>query len=60
MIAVAALEPHFARRLAEALGVDADDRAALAARFAGESAAHWERWARGLDLPLVAVRPPPA
>jgi crotonobetainyl-CoA:carnitine CoA-transferase CaiB-like acyl-CoA transferase len=59
-IAVAALEPHFARRLAEALGVDADDRAALAARFAGESAAHWERWARGLDLPLVAVRPPPA
>jgi alpha-methylacyl-CoA racemase len=58
-IAVAALEPHFARRLAQALEVDAGDRAALAARFAGETAAHWERWARGLDLPLVAVRPFP-
>jgi len=58
-IAVAALEPHFARRLAQALGVDAEDRAALAARFAAETAAHWERWARGLDLPLVAVRPFP-
>jgi alpha-methylacyl-CoA racemase len=58
-IAVAALEPHFARRLAEALGVDADDREALAARFAAETAAHWESWARGLDLPLVAVRPSP-
>jgi len=58
-IAVAALEPHFARRLAEALGVDARDRGALAARFASETAAHWERWARGLDLPLVAVRPLP-
>jgi crotonobetainyl-CoA:carnitine CoA-transferase CaiB-like acyl-CoA transferase len=55
-IAVAALEPHFARRLADALDLDAQDRAALAARFATETVAHWERWARGLDLPLVAVK----
>lgn len=57
-IAVAALEPHFARRLAEAFGLDALTRPALAARFAGETVQHWERWARELDLPIVAVRFP--
>jgi crotonobetainyl-CoA:carnitine CoA-transferase CaiB-like acyl-CoA transferase len=57
-IAVAALEPHFARRLAEAFGLDALSRPALAARFAAEGTAHWERWARELDLPIVAVRFP--
>lgn len=55
-IAVAALEPHFARRLAEALGLSELTRPALAARFAMESAAHWERWARERDLPIAAVR----
>jgi hypothetical protein len=25
-------------------------------RFAKETAAHWEAWARPLDLPIVAVR----
>ncbi|HXS52939.1 MAG TPA: CoA transferase [Usitatibacter sp.] len=57
-IAVAALEPHFARRLAEAFGLEALTRAALAARFAEQGTAHWERWARALDLPIVAVRHP--
>ena len=57
-IAVAALEPHFARRLAESLGIDALSTEALTARFAAESAEHWEDWARALDLPLVAVRNP--
>jgi crotonobetainyl-CoA:carnitine CoA-transferase CaiB-like acyl-CoA transferase len=57
-IAVAALEPHFARRLAEAFGLEALTRGALAERFAAQSAAHWERWARTLDLPIAAVRHP--
>jgi crotonobetainyl-CoA:carnitine CoA-transferase CaiB-like acyl-CoA transferase len=55
-IAVAALEPHFARRLAEALGLASLTAEALAERFARESAQHWEDWARELDLPIVAVR----
>jgi len=57
-IAVAALEPHFARRLAEAFGLETLTRPALAVRFAAESAEHWERWAQALDLPIVAVRHP--
>jgi crotonobetainyl-CoA:carnitine CoA-transferase CaiB-like acyl-CoA transferase len=58
-IAVAALEPHFARRLAEALDVASLDAAALAARFARETASHWERWASERDIPIAAVRLPP-
>jgi alpha-methylacyl-CoA racemase len=57
-IAVAVLEPHFARRLAESLGIEALSTEALTACFATESAEHWEDWARALDLPLVAVRSP--
>ena len=57
-IAVAALEPHFARRLAEAFGLETLTRPALAARFAGGDVEHWEEWARALDLPIVAVRHP--
>lgn len=52
-VAVAALEPHFARRLAEAVGTTHEE---LAARFAAEPSAHWEALARRLDLPLAAVR----
>jgi crotonobetainyl-CoA:carnitine CoA-transferase CaiB-like acyl-CoA transferase len=59
-IAVAALEPHFARALGEALQVVPLDTARLAQRFAQESAAHWEAWARARDLPIAAVRPPPS
>lgn len=55
-IAVAALEPHFADRLAQSLGLPALDTAVLRERFAAESAGHWERWARSRDLPIVAVR----
>ncbi len=57
-IAVAALEPHFARALGEALEILPLDRARLAARFAAESAQHWEAWARARDLPIVALRTP--
>ena len=57
-IAVAALEPHFARGLAEALGLPELGIEALRQRFAAESASHWERWARERDLPILAVRHP--
>ena len=55
-IAVAALEPHFARALAEALGLQRPERPGFAARFAAETSAHWETWAQARDLPIVAVR----
>jgi crotonobetainyl-CoA:carnitine CoA-transferase CaiB-like acyl-CoA transferase len=54
-IAVAALEPHFAERLAQALALPALTQDALRQAFAARRADDWERWARELDLPLVAV-----
>ncbi|MEO7741330.1 MAG: CoA transferase [Usitatibacter sp.] len=57
-IAVAALEPHFAARLASSLGLATLDAAALRECFAAETADHWESWARERDLPLVALRNP--
>jgi alpha-methylacyl-CoA racemase len=53
-IALAALEPRFAQRLAAELYVGAD-RASLEAAFARRTAAEWEAWARDRDLPIVAV-----
>jgi len=55
-IALAALEPRFARRLAGELYVPLD-RASLESAFARRTAAEWEAWARARDLPLAAVRP---
>ena len=57
-IALAALEPAFARRLAKAMGVDAADRAALETAFLARTADAWEAWARERDLPIAAVREP--
>ncbi len=54
-VAVAALEPHFAERLAGAVGSTRDE---LTARFATESAAHWVALGRSLDIPIVAVESP--
>jgi len=58
-IAVAALEPHFAQALGEALGVAPLDTGRLAARFAADTAGHWESWARARDLPIAALRTNP-
>ncbi|WP_131103271.1 CoA transferase [Ornithinimicrobium sufpigmenti] len=52
-VAVAALEPHFARRLAETVGASREE---LAERFATEPSEHWEALARREDLPIAAVR----
>jgi crotonobetainyl-CoA:carnitine CoA-transferase CaiB-like acyl-CoA transferase len=56
-VALAALEPHFTERLLRALDVGPGDltREHLERVFAGRSAAQWEHWARGHDIPLVAV-----
>jgi crotonobetainyl-CoA:carnitine CoA-transferase CaiB-like acyl-CoA transferase len=53
VIAVAALEPHFERRLYEALDlpIGSDLTDAMKARSAQE----WEAWARERDLPIAAV-----
>jgi alpha-methylacyl-CoA racemase len=58
-IAVAALEPHFERRLAEALDLPSLDTASLAAAFAREDASYWQSWAAERDLPLVEIRSTP-
>jgi alpha-methylacyl-CoA racemase len=55
-VAVAALEPHFAERLRVELGVESFTKEAVAAAFAGRTAAEWEAWAGPRDLPIVAVR----
>jgi crotonobetainyl-CoA:carnitine CoA-transferase CaiB-like acyl-CoA transferase len=55
-IAVAALEPHFEKRLAQSLALPRLTIEALADAFKREEAGHWERWAREHDLPLVAIR----
>lgn len=51
-VAVAAIEPHFAERLAAAV---APTREELVARFATASSAHWESLGRSLDIPIVTV-----
>lgn len=57
-VAVAALEPHFAQRLARDLGLETLTHEALRARFASDTATGWESWAKERDLPLVALRNP--
>lgn len=54
-VAVGALEPHFAARLAEHVGPD--DR--LAEVLATRTSAEWEAYGAEHDIPLVAVRPSP-
>jgi crotonobetainyl-CoA:carnitine CoA-transferase CaiB-like acyl-CoA transferase len=56
-VALAALEPHFVRRLAAAVEVAPDEltREHLEQVFAARTAAEWERWAVERDIPLVAV-----
>lgn len=53
-IAVAALEPRFAQRLAAELYLRLN-RPSLEDAFARRTAAEWEAWARERDLPIAAV-----
>jgi alpha-methylacyl-CoA racemase len=54
-IAVAALEPHFAQRLAESLALASLSIDALRTAFATRTSAEWEAWARQHDLPIAAL-----
>lgn len=54
-IALAALEPHFSRRLQEELQLETVNRRQLSLAFRSRTAQHWERWAKARDLPLTAV-----
>lgn len=54
-IALAALEPHFADRVREALGVELTERE-LRAAFIQQPTAHWVALADEHDLPLAAVQ----
>lgn len=53
-VAVAALEPHFRRRLYAALDLPIDSD--LTGVFVTRSAREWEAWALSQDLPIVALR----
>lgn len=53
-IAIAALEPRFAQRLAAELYLRLD-HASLEDAFSRRTAAEWEAWARERDLPIAAV-----
>ena len=56
-IALAALEPHFAERLREALDLPALSAARLRKAFRARTCAHWERWGRRHEVPLTRLRP---
>lgn len=51
-VAVGAIEPHFAERLASAVG---GTREELADRFATRTSAEWESLGRTRDIPIAAV-----
>ena len=55
-VALAALEPHFWKRLLQELGVEGESHQDLEQIFETRSAEQWEEWAIERDLPLVAVR----
>jgi crotonobetainyl-CoA:carnitine CoA-transferase CaiB-like acyl-CoA transferase len=55
-VAVAALEPHFARKVVELVGGGKGDTATLAAAFAEREPSDWVAWADEHDLPISEVR----
>ena len=53
-VAIAALEPHFRRRLYEAM--DLPQESDLTTAMALRSAEEWEQWAAERDLPIARIR----
>jgi crotonobetainyl-CoA:carnitine CoA-transferase CaiB-like acyl-CoA transferase len=53
-VAVAALEPHFKRRLEDALKVSVPEE--YRAAFVLQSSAHWQEWGKQFDVPIETVR----
>lgn len=54
-IAIAALEPHFARKLLSEMNLGNPDRSSMERIFASQTSEQWERWARDRDLPISSV-----
>lgn len=52
-VAVAALEPHFKKRLEDALAIATPDQ--YRAAFAGQSSAWWQEWGQQQDVPIETV-----
>jgi crotonobetainyl-CoA:carnitine CoA-transferase CaiB-like acyl-CoA transferase len=57
-VAIAALEPHFAKRLAERFALKEIGVDELRDLFLAHDADYWQAWGREHDLPIVAVRDP--
>ena len=57
-VALAALEPHFAEKLARGLGLADLTAESLAQAFLARPAREWEAWAAEQDIPLAAVHDP--
>jgi len=55
-VAVAALEPHFYRRLCELLRVSNPSYESFAACFANQSSSYWSEFAAKHDLPIEPVK----
>ncbi len=55
-VALAALEPHFWRRLTAELRLSSPDQQQLQEVFLSRTALEWEAWGVERDLPLAAVR----
>lgn len=55
-LSVAALEPHFRRKLLDELGLEEAGYEDLTRAFRTRSAGEWEAWAAARDLPLAALR----
>src|SRR5215471_13845248 len=55
-VAVAALEPHFYRRLCEQLGVSSPSYESFAASFASQRNSYWSEFAAKHDLPIEPVK----
>jgi crotonobetainyl-CoA:carnitine CoA-transferase CaiB-like acyl-CoA transferase len=53
-VAVAALEPHFKKRLEDALIITTVDEYRSA--FAAQNSAYWQEWGQKLDVPIETVR----
>ena len=56
-VAIAALEPHFWRKMGDEVGISAPTRAQLQEFFLTRTAEEWEAWARERDLPIAVLRP---
>jgi crotonobetainyl-CoA:carnitine CoA-transferase CaiB-like acyl-CoA transferase len=55
-IALAALEPHFEKKLGDKFALGKVTIDALRVLFATHDAEYWEEWGRRNDIPIVAVR----